>query len=102
MKLVAIFLVSLGCFHRSRVRFNRLFPVTDAREDVRRHVLRMRRGRRDLGVLVGGSQALRGDRRIVIEMDQIVSDARMLWLPLPERFKDGGALERLCIGLVAG
>src|SRR3954469_16040377 len=61
----------------------------------------MRRARRDLGVELRGREAFVSDRRIVAEMDQVVRDAGMLRLPLPDRCEDFGALELLCVSLVA-
>jgi hypothetical protein len=100
VELIAILLAGDGGLHGGRVRGDRLLPIADAREDVRRHVLRMRRGGRDLGVQVGRLQAFFGDRRIVVEMDQVVRDARMLRLALPDRPEDRRSLELLCVGLV--
>ena len=65
-------------------------------------MLRMRRVRRDLGIAQRRGEAFGGDRRIVIQMDQIVGDAGVLRLPLPDRLQDGGALELVGVGLVGG
>ena len=59
---------------------DRLLPIADAREDVRRHVLGMGRRGRDLGIAPGGIEAFLGDRRIVVEMDQVMRHAGMLRL----------------------
>jgi hypothetical protein len=60
----------------------------------------MRRRRRDLGVAHGGVEAFLGDRRIVVEVDQIVGDARMPGLALEDRLQDGRAFELIGIALV--
>ena len=79
---------------------DRLLPVADAREDVRGHVLGMRRGWRDLGIASRGIEALLGDRRIVVEVNEIVRDAGMLRLALGDRLEDCRALELVGVGLV--
>ena len=56
-------ILGLLCGARSLdVRCDRFIPIADAREDVRRHVLGMGGGGRDLGVAPGGIEALLGDR----------------------------------------
>ena len=65
-------------------------------------MLGVRRRRRDLRVELGGGQAFVGDRRIIVEMDQIVRDTGMLRLALPDRLQDCRALELLRVGLVIG
>ena len=100
VQIVADRLLRLRGLHRGDVGVDRLLPIADAGVDVRRHVLGVRRGRRDLGVAVGGVEALRGGRRIVVEVDQVMRDARMLRQPLGDRLQDRGALGLLGIGLV--
>ena len=77
-------IVEIGGFLRDTLRhdvgINRLLPIADAREDMRRHMLRMRGAGRDLGVEPRGLEPLLGDRRIVVKVDQIVRDAGMLRL----------------------
>jgi len=60
----------------------------------------MRRCGRNLGVARGGVKAVLGDRRIVVEVDQIVGDTRMSGLALEDRFQDGRAFELVGIALV--
>jgi hypothetical protein len=67
VQLIRRRLVGFGRAHRGLVGGNRLLPVADAGKDVRRHMLRMRRRRRDLGIAHGRVEALLGDRRIVVE-----------------------------------
>ena len=100
MQLVAGFLLGLRRLDRGDVGGDRLLPIADARVDVRRHVLGVRRGRRDLGIAVGGVEALLGERRIVVEVDQVVRDAGMLRQALGDRLEDRGALGLLRVGLV--
>ena len=65
-------------------------------------MLRVGRGRRDLGIALGGADPFLRKRRSVVEMDQIVRDARMMRLALEDRFQDGRALALVGIGLVVG
>jgi hypothetical protein len=102
VQLVAVLLVRLGRAHRRGIGRNRFLPVADAREDVGRHVLRMRRRRRDLGIARGGVETFLGDRRIVVGVDQVVGDAGMLRLALEDPFQDRRRLELVGIGLVGG
>ena len=67
---------------------------------MRRHMLGVRRSRRDFGVALGGVQPLLGDRRIVVEVDQIVGDARVRGLPFEDRLQDRSALELIGVSLV--
>src|SRR3982075_3135380 len=94
------FFVRTGRLDRSDVGLDRFLPMADARVDVRWHVLRMRGGRRHLGVAVGSIETLRGGLRIVIEVDQVVRYARMLRETPRDRFEDRRALCLLGIGLV--
>jgi hypothetical protein len=56
--------------------------------------------RRDLGIALGSVESLLCDRRIVIEVDQIMRDAGMPRLALEDRLQDSSALELVGIGLV--
>ena len=56
-------------------------------------MLRVRRGRRDLGIALGGIDAFVRQGRRVVEMDQVVGDARMPRLALEDLLQDGRALE---------
>ena len=60
----------------------------------------MRRGGRDLGIASGRFQALLGDCRVVVEMDQVVRHAWMLRLALGDRLEDRCAFELVGVGLV--
>ena len=100
VQVVADRLLRLRRLHRRDVGVDRFLPVADAGVDVRRHVLGVRRGRRDLGVAVGGVEPLLRGRRVVVEVDQVMRDARMLRQPLGDRLQDCGALGLLGVGLV--
>ena len=100
VQIVADRLLRLRGLHRGDVGIDRLLPVADAGVDVRRHVLGVRRGRRDLGVAVGRVEALLGGLRIVVEVDEVVRDARMPRQALGDRLQDRGALGLLGVGLV--
>src|SRR5205823_3092216 len=48
----------------------------------------------------GRVEALLRDRRIIVEMDQIVRDPGMIWLAQEDRLEDCRALELIGVGLV--
>jgi hypothetical protein len=60
----------------------------------------VRRRRRDLRIPHGRVEALLGDRRVIVEVDQIVGDAGMLRLALEDRLQDRRAFELVDIGLI--
>ena len=76
-------------------------PKADAREDMRWHVLGVGRRRRDFRVTLGCLKAFLRERRIVVEMDEIVGDAGVLGLALEDRFQQRRAFELVDIGLVS-
>ena len=100
MQLIGRFLVGLGNPRGVRVRIDRLLPVANAREDVRGHVQGVRRIGRHLRVAPCGRQALLGQRRRVVEVNEIVRDTRMVWLPIPDLLEDRRTLELIGVGLV--
>ena len=63
---------------RTAVGRRRVLPGADAGEDMRGHVQRMRRGRRDGRVASCRRQTLLCDRRRVVGVDQVMRDARMI------------------------
>ena len=63
VQLLVEFLARLCRARRRDVGRDRFLPIADAREDVRRHVLRVRRGRRDLGVSLGRIEPFLGKGR---------------------------------------
>ena len=60
----------------------------------------MRRRRRDLGITVGGLEALLRGLRVVVQVNQVVRHTRMLWQPLRHRLEHGRPLRLLGVGLV--
>ena len=60
----------------------------------------MRRGGRDLGVAPRGLEAFLGERRIVVEVDQVMRHAGMLRLAFRDRLQDGRAFELVGVGLI--
>src|SRR5262249_20578843 len=62
----------------------------------------MRRCRGDLGIAPGRIEPFLGKRRMVVEVDQIVSDARMSRLTLEDRLQQHNACELVRIGLIVG
>src|SRR6516164_1061873 len=101
VQLVVGFVAGLGSPRRFRVGADRFLPIADAGEDVGRHVLRVRRRRRDLRIPLGRVEASLRQGRRVVEMDQVVGDAGMARLAQEDRLEDRGALELHRIGLVA-
>ena len=101
MQLVVGFIAGFRGARRFRVGADRFLPIADAGEDMRRHVLRMRRCRCDLRIPLGRIEAFLRQGRRVVEMDQIVRDAGMARLALEDRLEDRRALELHRIGLIA-
>ena len=66
------------------------------------HVLRVWRGWSDFGISPGRLETFLGNGRIVVEMDEVMGDARMPRLALENRLEDGCAFELVGIGLVIG
>ena len=64
-------------------------------------MLGVRRARRDRRIALCRVEPLIGDRRIVVEVDQIMRNAGMVRLALEDRLEDRRALELLGVGLVA-
>ena len=79
---------------------NRIVPGPDTREDVRRHVLRVRGGRGDLAVALGRWQPLRGQGRVVVAVDQVVRGAGVLGLPGEDRLEQLGGTQLVAVLLV--
>ena len=81
-----------GRVGRGEVRGDGLLPEAEAREDVRRHVERVRRRRRDLRVGARGRQRLFRERRVVEGVDHVVRDAGVPGLRGEEPVQDRGPL----------
>jgi len=89
-----------GDVPRTRVCRGGLLPRADAREDVRRHVQRVRRRGRDRRIAPRGRYPFVGDRRRVVAVDQIVRDAGMVGVLLEFILEDRRRLEIRRVGLV--
>ena len=63
-------------------------------------MLRMRRGGRDLRIALGSIKSFLGNGRIVVQMDQVVRDARMLRLPFKDRLEQRGTLKLVGISFI--
>ena len=70
-----------------------LFPHAKPREDVRWHVQGMRNPRCDGTVTPGGGQPALSQCRVVVAVDQIVSDAGMVRVFLPQLFQESSGLK---------
>jgi hypothetical protein len=96
--------VKIGSFLRDTlrdsIRVDRLLPIADARKNMRRHVLRVCGVRGDFGVESRCVESLIGNRRIVVEVNQIVRDAGMLRLANKDGLKNRGSLELVGVGFV--
>ena len=82
------------------VGLDRILPCAHAREGVRGHVKRMRRGRRDLRVAAGGIERARRQRRHVEAVDDVVREPRMIGLPGEFLLEDAGRLQLVGVRLV--
>src|SRR5438874_9813159 len=71
------------------------FPHAKTREDVRWHVQGMRNPRCDGTVAPGGSQPALRQCWIVVAVNQIVSDAGMVRVFLPQLFQESSGLKLL-------
>jgi hypothetical protein len=60
----------------------------------------MRCGGRDARIPARGVEALGGDRRRVVAVDQVVRDAGMIGIPLEFALEDRGRLQIRGVGLV--
>ena len=82
------------------VRVDRLLPHPEPSEDVRGHVQGMRHVRRDLRVTDRRVQAGLCKLGRIIAVDQIVDDARVIWLLGPNLVEDLRRLALVGVGLV--
>ena len=101
VQLVMAFIAGLCGARGLGVGADRFLPVADTGEDMGRHVLRVRRCRRDLRIALGGIKAFLRQCRRIVEMDQVVGDAGMARLTQKDRLENGRALELHRIGLIA-
>ena len=82
----------VGGFHRAFVNRRGLIPHAQRHIDVRGHVQRVRRGRRNLRIRIGVAQAERGVHWIVVRVDQVVRRAGMLRVLRVDLFHQRGGL----------
>src|SRR5205085_8319607 len=78
---------------RSSIRSDRFIPHPQTCEDVRRHVQRVRHPWRNRSITLRGGESALGQRRIVVAVDQVMNETRMIWVLFPKLFEDGGCLE---------
>ena len=78
---------------RREIRPNGVLPKADHRVDVRGHVTGVRDGRSDLGVAPGRRDALVGEGREVVRVNQVVRDTRVLRVLRVQPFEDPGRLQ---------
>ena len=78
--------------HRSQVRIDILLPHAKPGKDMSRHVQRMRRRRRNPGILPRSPQAVRRQRRRVAGVNDVVRQSRMLRMRREQRHQDGQRL----------
>ena len=71
-------------------------------EDVRWHVLCVWRGSRDLCITLGRIEAFLGDWRIVIQMDEVVCDTRVVRLSFEDRLQQRRSFELVGVSLISG
>ena len=85
--------ISARSFGRSLIRSDRFIPHPQTCKDVRRHVQRVRHPWRDRSITLRSGEPALGQRRIVVAMDQVMNDTRVIWVLFPKLFEDGGCLE---------
>jgi hypothetical protein len=84
------------------VRRHDVVPHPELDEDVRRHVQRVRGGRRDLGIGARGVETQNRVIRIVERVDDVVRGARMLRIALEDLLRDRRGLHRVACVADAG
>src|SRR5713101_1928968 len=65
-------IVFAGCRFGSKIGFDRFLPKAEACKNMRRHVQRVRRVRRDLGIAARRIESASRERRIVVGVDNIM------------------------------
>ena len=78
MQLLAYVTLLVSSFARRQIRFHTLIPHPQPREDMRRHMKGMRRGRSYLRIRARDIDSLAGHFSVVISVDQIMRNSRML------------------------
>ena len=94
--------VAAGAFARIDVRLDRFLPQAQPRKNVRRHVLSVRRAGGDSGVSPGRSQGLGGQYRVVVVVDDVVGDARVVGPLGEQRFQEAAGFALVGIVVVPG
>ena len=84
----------------SPVALHHLFPQTEPRENVRRHVQGMRNRRGDPGVNACGRQPLRCKIRIIVGVNQVMRHAGMGGIFHQQWREDRACLELISVGLI--
>jgi len=79
-----------------------IHPTYPTREDVRRHVQRMRYPWRDGIITLRGGQSTLSERRVVVTMNQVMNDTGMVCILFPQLFEGSGCLELLRQARVIG
>ncbi len=86
---------------RRRVRGNGFLPKPDHGVDVRRHVPRVRHGRRNAGIAPRRRNSLLGKRRKVVGVNEVMRHARMLRVLLEEFLQQRRGLDLIGVGEIA-
>ena len=86
---------------RRRVRGDGFLPKPDHGVDVRRHVPRVRHGRRNAGIAPRRRYSLLGKRREVVGVNEVVRHARMLRVLLEEFLQQRRGLDLIGVGEIA-
>ena len=60
---------------------------------MRRHVERVRHPWRNRSITLRGAEPALSQCRIIVAMDQVMNDTRMIWVLFPKLFEDDGCLE---------
>ena len=100
MQLIVQLLVGFRGADGRTIGGNRFLPITHAGKDVRRHVQPVRRRGGDFGITLCRFEPLIRDRRIIVGVNQVMSDAGVIRLALEDRLQDRCGLELVRIGLV--
>src|SRR5215831_3938673 len=96
--LVTRLAVLRGCFRvlcqlrRTQVGLDGFFPRAHAREDMRWHMVSVRRSRRNRGILTRGTQPLLRQNRIVVAVNDVVGNTGMVRQLVKDRLENLSAL----------
>jgi hypothetical protein len=100
MKFFALVAMLAGRRNGGDIRCDRILPEPQPDENVRRHVQCVRETGSNLGIGPCGRHPLRREHRIVIGMDQVVRDSRMIRTRRKYRLEDGRRFSLIAIRLV--